>query len=350
MQSCRKVLDTLELEKGENASLIMARYVKNLDDKNESKRDLFTAITKAASNAQELYSLAFSERRNLLAKTAASGVFRTLQPLAVGLGNSSVLETGLALNPVYGTPILPGSSIKGITAHYCSEVFGAEDPDYRGPEPEAPLEPAGKIYEALFGKVAPEKEQEAGLLHFYDAWIRPEVVRSAFVTDVMTPHHGSDFADPTPINFLTVKGEFELWIGCRNFEADKEWVKFAFGLTEAALKNYGIGGKIRAGYGKMERVLSPEEIKERERERKRAENIAAGFMFSEGDRVEVICVKVELFKGKEKRRFAFTDARGDKNALRFQEVPKVSEGETVKAKVILTDTSSKSRGYVLKAL
>ena len=117
---------------------------------------------------------------------------------------------------------------------------------------EAPIEPAGKIYEALFGKTASEKEQEAGMLRFYDAWIMPESVNSAFVMDVMTSHHSSDVSDHDPINFLTVKGDFEIFILCRNPEADRKWIDFAFSLTEAALNNYGIGGKIRAGYGKTE--------------------------------------------------------------------------------------------------
>ena len=355
MPSCRIVLDRLKLDEGENASLIMARYIKNLDDKNESKRALFSAMSEAASNALELYAQAFRMRHDTLSAIAMPKIFMTTQPLAVGLGNSNVIETGLALNHVYGMPILPGSSIKGITAHYCSEIFGAEDESYRGPNPESPLEPAGRIYEALFGKIAPEKEQEAGLLRFYDAWIVPESVDSAFVMDVMTPHHESDFADPTPINFLTVRGKFEIFIGCANLEADRGWIDFAFKLVEAALNNYGIGGKIRAGYGKMERVLSAEDIKAREEEakareieKKRAEYSEKGFIFMEGDEVEALCVKVKLFKGKEKREFSFRDNNGDKNAVRFEQVPKIGEGESVRAKILRIDRANKA--YILQAL
>ena len=349
MQSCRKVLDTLKLEESENASLIMARYIKSLDDKNDSKRKLFSAMSHASVNALELYEHAFSMRRDTLVMTAIPKTFRTIQPLAVGLGNSNVIETGLALNPLYGMPMLPGSSIKGITAHYCSEIFGAENPDYRGPNPDAPLEPAGRIYEALFGKVAPEKEQEAGLLRFYDAWIMPESVSECFVMDVMTPHHGSDFADPDPINFPTVKGDFEIFIGCSNFEADKEWIDFAFSLTEEALKNYGIGGKIRAGYGKMERILSPEEKKARADEERRARFREKGFMFIEGDEIEVVCVKVEINKkGKEKQTFGLKEDCGDRNTIHFNPKIKVSEGESVKGRIKTIEEAS--RTYILEKL
>ena len=348
MPGCRKALDTLSLETGGNASLIMARYIKNLDDKNEAKRELFSAMPDAVSNAEDLYTHAFRFRHDTLSAVAVPKTFAALQPLAVGLGNSNVIETGLALNHVYGMPILPGSSIKGITAHYCSEIFGAIDSDYRGPNPESPLEPAGRIYEALFGKIEPEKEQEAGLLRFYDAWIVPESVSRCFVQDVMTPHHGNDFADPTPINFLTVQGSFEIFIGCADLEADRKWIDFAFGLVEEALKNYGIGGKIRAGYGKMKMVLSAEEKKHGEEEAKRAESVKAGFFHSEGDEVEAFCVKVKIFKGKEKREFVFRDGGGDKNAVRFESVPKICEGESVRAKILRIDRANKA--YILQVL
>ncbi len=355
LPSCRKALDMLKLDDGENASLIMARYVKNLDDKNESKRDLFSAMPHAVSNAEDLYSQAFRMRHDTLSAVAIPKTFATLNTLAAGLGNSNVIESGLALNHLYGMPYLPGSSIKGITSHYCSEIFGAADPDYSGPNPESPLEPAGKIYEALFGKVAPEKEQEAGLLRFYDAWILPESVNECFVTDVMTPHHGSDFADPTPINFMTVRGKFDIFIGCSNLEADRKWIDFAFSLVEEALKNYGIGGKIRAGYGKMQRVISDdekkareEEIKSRAKEEERKKNLTLGFMFNDGEEVEAVCVKVKIFKGKEKREFAFKDNRGDKNAVRFEPVPKINEGESIKAKILRTERPNKA--YILQAL
>ena len=347
MPSCRKDLDTLKLDEGENASLIMARYIKNLDDKNESKRELFSAMPHAVSNAEDLYYHAFRVRHEILSAIAVPKTFETIQPLAAGLGNSNVIESGLALNHVYGMPLLPGSSIKGITSHYCSEIFGAIDPDYRGPNPDSPLEPAGRIYEALFGKIAPEKEQEAGLLRFYDAWILPESVSECFVTDVMTPHHGNDFADPTPINFLTVRGKFEIFIGCGNLEADRKWIEFAFSLVEEALKNYGIGGKIRAGYGKMNMILSDEEKKRKEKEAKRAKKLEEGFMFMEGDEVEVTCVKVEVNKkGKEVQHFVFTEKCGDGKPIHFNPKFKVSEGELIRG--IITDTANNS--YTLRKL
>ena len=349
LPSCRRSLDSLDIKTGENASLIMARYIKNLDDKNESKRDLFSAMPQAALNAEDLYFQAFRMRHDTLSAVAVPKTFAALQTLAAGLGNSNVIESGLALNHIYGMPYLPGSSIKGITSHYCSEIFGAIDSDYSGPNPESPLEPAGRIYEALFGKIAPEKEQEAGLLRFYDAWIKPESVSECFVMDVMTPHHESDFADPTPINFLTVKGEFELFIGCSSLETDRKWIDFAFSLVEEALKNYGIGGKIRTGYGKMECILSPEEKKTRADKERRARFREKGFMFIEGDEIEVVCVKAEINKkGKEKQTFVLKEDCGDRNTIHFNPKIKVSEGESVKGRIKTIEESNST--YILEKI
>ena len=165
--------------------------------------------------------------------------------------------------------------------------------------------------------------------------------------DVMTPHHGNDFADPDPINFLTVKGEFEIFIGCCNLEADRKWIEFSFSLVEEALKNYGIGGKIRAGYGKMKMVLSADEKKRKEEEAKRAGYSEKGFMFIEGDEVEVTCVKVEMNKkGKEKQHFVFKEDCGDTNTIHFNPKFKVSEGETLRG--IITDIANGS--YTLRKL
>lgn len=267
MRSCRRVLDALELKKSANASLIMARYIKNLDDNSESRLELFDAMKQAARNAKDLYTHAFNKRHNFLSHIASSKCFETIEPLAAGLGSSNVLESGLALNPTYGIPIIAASSIKGVTAHYCSEVFGLTDERYKAPNYKSESEnnkSAGSIYELLFGKIYPEDEQESGILRFYDAWLLPECVNNAFIDDVMTPHHSdyysgkqdipSEFDDPVPVKFLTVRGRFEFWLSCEI--QDSGWLEFAFKITEQALRNYGIGGKITTGFGKMKPVKS----------------------------------------------------------------------------------------------
>ena len=126
-----------------------------------------------------------------------------------------------------------------------------------------------------------------------------------------------------------------------------KWIEFAFSLVEEALSNYGIGGKIRAGYGKMNLVLSDEEKKRKDDESKRAKYREKGFMFIEGDEVEVTCVKVETNKkGKKKQHFVFRENCGDTNAIHFNPKIEISEGES--ARGIIIDIANNS--YTLRRL
>ena len=131
MNSCRNIFDDLNLTGGSNASLLMSHYyLKKLDDQSASRIELFTAMKGAAVKVNPLYSRAFTRRQNLLKNIATPKYFKTSRPLVAGLGNSNVLETGLSLNPTYGLPMIPASTIKGITAHYCATVLGSENEDY----------------------------------------------------------------------------------------------------------------------------------------------------------------------------------------------------------------------------
>ncbi len=355
MQSCREALKNLPREKCENASLLMARYLKETKGKGENstanesaiqaRADLFEAMKKAEANVKPLYEIAAKRRDTALEKADADfRDFETVGSMVIGLGGSNVLETGLTLNPTYGTPMIPGSSLKGITAHYCSAVLGATDPNYSA---------GGKIYEALFGTESTVQEQNAGYIRFYDAWMLPESVKKALVDDVMTPHHGeyysgeaetpTDFDDPNPVTFLSLKGKFKVWLACEEPDEAKrsEWLEFVHNLVKAALECYGVGGKIRAGYGRMKAILSEED-----KQRKAAK--AAGFNHVPGETVMIRCTKVEVNKkGKEKRTFVFEEG-ADGKTLRSQTPPKVPEGTVFKAQIERIDRSNDV--YMFKAI
>jgi CRISPR-associated protein Cmr6 len=51
--------------------------------------------------------------------------------LIVGLGGDNVLETGLTLHHTYGVPLIPGNALKGLAAHYCDQVWGQADAEFR---------------------------------------------------------------------------------------------------------------------------------------------------------------------------------------------------------------------------
>jgi hypothetical protein len=76
----------------------------------------------------------------------------------------------------------------------------------------------------------------------------------------MTPHHPNyysggpsaptDFDDPTPIPFVSVKGTFHLAVSCDD-PGGAGWAKLALDLLCEALQHWGAGGKTSSGYGRL---------------------------------------------------------------------------------------------------
>ncbi|MDR1649703.1 MAG: type III-B CRISPR module RAMP protein Cmr6 [Synergistaceae bacterium] len=256
MHSCRESLYNLALSNAQNAGLILARYLKEQkqtqDNAGEKAREeLLNAAREAVKkgNVPDLYKAAFEKRKKHL--DGHCETFRLAGRMVVGLGTSNVLETGLTLNPLYGTPLIPGSALKGLAAHYCSTVWGVAEPEFASP--------SGKHYRFMFGSA-----EDAGFMIFHDAWITPASLPTSLIRDVMTPHHGdyymekagqrcapSDFDDPNPVTFLSVCGKFDIHVSCdgEDGERKKEWEKLAMDLLGQALSDWGVGGKTSSGYG-----------------------------------------------------------------------------------------------------
>ena len=366
MQALRDALK--DLSKGQNASLLLARYLtrtkKGDEEKEEAQRgrdDLFQAARSAVSDEEvkTLYAKAFEARKNALSACSTSGTFETEGRLIAGLGGSNVLETGLTLNPLYGAPMIPGSSLKGLAAHYCSRVWGAKDERFRSPALDVwarPTRQAGAVYEVLFGKVpltGKEEDAEAGYLRFYDAWLLPDSLPDSLCPDVMTPHHSgyytgegapTDFDDPNPVTFLSVRGSFEVRVGCEDPDPDvrKKWEELALRILEEAFKNCGAGGKTRSGYGRMKRVESKEERQARQQREQRAEterlNREAGFKHSVGEELMVRCDKVN-----KKGNSSFTI---EGREARFDPALKVEKGTEVLARI--KDINRETKAYILE--
>jgi CRISPR type III-B/RAMP module RAMP protein Cmr6 len=115
-----------------------------------------------------------------------------------------------------------------------------------------------EYHETIFGTT-----EDSGHIIFHDAWITPESLEDSMKPDVMTPHHGdyyskkdeaapTDFDDPNPITFLSIAGSFHVAVSCDVQSEDGEkWAKLAFKMLTEALREWGIGGKINAGYGRL---------------------------------------------------------------------------------------------------
>ena len=153
--------------------------------------------------------------------------------LAVGLGAKGVLEVGLRLQQVYGTPVIPASAVKGVLRGRLKDKA---------------------LIAFLFGS-----EESAGFVRFQDAWWAPDD-KSPLAMDVVTPHHQkyyakqgppSDCDNPVPVPFLSVRGTFLFVAELVADAPSPEWKGYVERLLKETLERRGIGGKTAAGYGRF---------------------------------------------------------------------------------------------------
>ena len=181
--------------------------------------------------------------------------FKTISPLATGLGREHPIENGFVWHPSLGVPYLPGSSVKGLARAWVESgwieetvdpfkfhrIFGS---DYR----------KGSCQDDAQRGFAPQ----SGTVIFLDALPVAPVQLKA---DVMTPHYGDyyekgavpgDWLSPNPIPFLTVGSDqhFQFALSPRT-PADAADVATSASWLEEALKWLGAGAKTAVGYGRF---------------------------------------------------------------------------------------------------
>jgi len=254
--ACRSVVSSWwELDKfGENAGLLRDRFLRVAvkDKKNHppARNNLFEAMCQSLVQSKEIYAAAYRRQESALKNIKSKGLFSTDGRMVIGLGGENVLETGLTLNHTYGTPMIPGTALKGLAAHYCHHAWEAADEKFKL---------GGEHHQTIFGTT-----EDSGHIIFHDAWITPESLEGSLQLDVMTPHHGeyysdkngltppTDFDEPNPVTFLSVVGTFHVAVSCDVSGPDgDEWAERVFGLLSEALLDWGIGGKTNAGYGRL---------------------------------------------------------------------------------------------------
>lgn len=266
-QACRTALLKAARRQGAHPGLLLSRFlrVSVKDDTHPAERlDLFDAVraTQESKELQQFYQLAFTRRQQALQGSAQSW-FTIRGRAVIGLGSESVLETGITLHHTYGAPIIPGAALKGLAAHYCDQVWGAQHPEFKQEVyEEGHKKPrSGQHHQILFGT-----NKNSGHIVFHDAWITPDSLvapNQGLVLDVMTPHHSgyytmkeetapTDFDSPIPLPFLSVAGTFHVAVSCNVADANgKAWELRALHLLTQALATWGAGGKTNAGYGRM---------------------------------------------------------------------------------------------------
>ena len=164
--------------------------------------------------------------------------------LIIGLGGTSVIETGMTLHPLYGFPYLPGSGLKGLARAYAEIAVKPR--------------PSGDDLHEVFGSDNKNPKEafldnRQGKVFFMDGL---PTTFPKLDLDIMNPHYGeyyrgenppADYLNPVPITFLAVAAEqkFSFAIYSRNKNlAEKVRAWLIGGLTEL-----GAGGKTNVGYG-----------------------------------------------------------------------------------------------------
>lgn len=246
-------------EVGSNAGLLLDRFLRVAvkDKKNHpiARKELFQAMCQSQAQSSEVYKSAFEHHMMMLKDLKSSGLFSTSKDdhrsrLVIGLGGENVLETGLTLNHTYGTPTIPGSALKGLAAHFSDKSWGAADERFKL---------GGEYHKTIFGTT-----EDSGHIIFHDAWITPDSLEGSLQPDVMTPHHSdyysddsghtppTDFDDPNPVTFLSIVGTFHVAVSCDvSGPIGEEWACRVFEQLSDALREWGIGGKTNAGYGRL---------------------------------------------------------------------------------------------------
>lgn len=197
--------------------------------------------------------------------------------MVIGLGATHPQETSMTLHHIYGIPYVPGSAIKGVTRHYCVQVFAEEYARINSPN--ISIEKAIKIIADDLEKgekgknknlevpIKDEKikfcdlieifgtQQKAGQVIFFDAYPINDI---GLNIDIMNPHYPdyysgkqppTDWQNPVPIKFLTVeKTKFQFFVAGRN----EDLCNKAMVLLKEALTDFGIGAKTALGYGIFE--------------------------------------------------------------------------------------------------
>lgn len=210
--------------------------------------------------------------------------------LLVGHGNASAADVGLTVHHTWGVPVISGSALKGLLAHYVDAVYGPKDPTrppWEQPEDERSRvdyqgnvwrgrriqRGPGAIYRTLFG--APDADDDAtmrehgfldvgaaaGLVMFHDALYVPGSTPDdkPYATDVLTVHQKTyydtsgqhwpnDYDSPNPVAFLSVRPGTKMLLA---LSGPTDWTDLAERLLRDALAKWGVGGKTSQGYGRL---------------------------------------------------------------------------------------------------
>jgi len=260
----RKALQGLQAGDSTHPGLWLDKFITSTNRaKTEAKAQLINEVIALTRNEKfaNRYESFYNRLHQALVKSPLPIYYAnatTHGRLSVGLGESSVLETSIALHHTYGVPYIPGSALKGIASHFAARYLGK-----MGNEEEWRQEiKDGKTLRGAYQKLIFGDTEESGLVIFFDAHPVPE--RWCLKKDVITVHHPdyyqtgekppADWDSPNPIPFLTAHGTFTFLLGLApvsvdDLEPGESLLKLAAELLKRALEEEGVGAKTSLGYG-----------------------------------------------------------------------------------------------------
>lgn len=209
--------------------------------------EAFAQPHRSAAAAAALVRLEWAARAYFGEGCVASIRVRTEGRLLVDYGRPSPIESNLSLHFLDGAPRIPGSALKGVL-RAALRPFAKEVPESLRPwRPGAVLAALGE-------------QKRRGALVIFDAL--PEEGRFELATDVLTPHFGpyyrdetgatppADWHSPVPHTFLSVVNTTFRCVLATCAE-QRELLAPASECLLAALTQFGVGAKTRAGYGRL---------------------------------------------------------------------------------------------------
>jgi CRISPR-associated protein Cmr6 len=302
--------------------------------------------------------------------------------LLIGHGNASAIDVGISVHRSWGVPVIPGSALKGLVAHYVDAVYGPDNPE-KAPWEQTGDERAradyqgvvwrgrriergpGAVYRALFG--APESDGDeamrahgieagpsAGVVVFHDALYVPQSCADdkPFAADVLTVHQKAyydsdgaswpnDYDSPNPVAFLTVRPGARMLVA---LSGPADWTGLAERLLRDALDRWGVGGKTSAGYG---RLIAPEKQKDAPLATRRAAGGAGGaggsaMSLKAGDRVEAVLLEERTKKGGWK---ALHEASGLAGAIQNSADVPATEKPGSRVKLVIASVSAREIAF-----
>ncbi len=137
---------------------------------------------------------AYSARWRKMAEEIGAITFsaRSQWRVIVGLGTNDILEGGIVLHPVFGFPVLPATSLKGVTRAYARWV----------------LERPEEELDALLGMVDEDESRCGDLVFLEGSPVTPPVLERDVINPIFGPYYRdsktppASYLSPQPIFFL----------------------------------------------------------------------------------------------------------------------------------------------------